>query len=130
MAFIKWNTSQRRAQLQPLEPCRARRLFASFEKARSESAASPIRMDEKRTYTGRIDQRIEERVILAFDVVDISRAYGNVQQRFGAEYTTRRIAFRGGYNTQRGFSIGIGYGFISLAFGARAPLEITQSLRF
>src|SRR5439155_13620839 len=32
------------------------------------------------------------KALAAFDIVDLSRAYGDVQQRFGVEYKTRKIA--------------------------------------
>lgn len=70
------------------------------------------------------------RTICAFDVVDLSRAYGNVQARFGAEYTTRRISLRAGYASARGFTAGFGWGILQFAFGAKAPLTVTETLRF
>jgi hypothetical protein len=70
------------------------------------------------------------RVIGAFDVVDVTRAYGNVQARLGGEYTTHGLAFRAGYNSASGFTAGFGRGWIQLAFGNRAPLQVTSTLQF
>jgi hypothetical protein len=70
------------------------------------------------------------RILIVADAVDLTRAYDNAQGRFGMEYRTRKVAFRGGYSSARGFTVGFGWGFIDLAFGARAPLEISQTLRF
>jgi hypothetical protein len=70
------------------------------------------------------------RIVAAFDVVDLTRAYDNVQARMGAEYTTKGIALRAGYSSARGFTAGFGWGWLQLAFGARAPLEVTSTLRF
>lgn len=70
------------------------------------------------------------RVVTAFDLVDLTRAYGNVQARLGAEYTTHGLSLQAGYASARGFTAGFGFGFLSLAFGAKAPLEITQTMRF
>jgi hypothetical protein len=72
----------------------------------------------------------EGKMIFAVDVVDLSRAYGNVQGRFGAEYTSKKLSLRAGYSTARGFTAGFGWGILQFAFGARAPLEVTQTLRF
>lgn len=68
--------------------------------------------------------------LFAFDLIDLTRAYGNPQARFGVEYRTRRWAVRAGYASARGFTAGLGYGWFDIAVGARAPLEITQTLRF
>jgi hypothetical protein len=70
------------------------------------------------------------RAIAAYDMVDLGRAYGDTQQRIGIEYSTKRVAFRGGYSSARGFTVGFGWGFLEFAYGARAPLEITQYLHF
>lgn len=70
------------------------------------------------------------RLTAVADAVDLSRAYGNVQGRIGAEYETRRIAFRAGYTSARGFTFGFGWGFVQLAFGERAPLTVSEFLRF
>ncbi|MEP6756421.1 MAG: hypothetical protein ABJA67_13030 [Chthonomonadales bacterium] len=64
------------------------------------------------------------------DAVDITRAYGNVQGRLGMELTTRKVSYRLGYSSARGFTAGIGWRFVQVAFGARAPLEIIKTLRF
>jgi hypothetical protein len=68
--------------------------------------------------------------ITAFDLVDVTSAYGNPQARVGMEYTSRGFSLRGGYASSRGFIVGFGWGFLDLAFGGRAPLEITQTLKF
>ncbi|MCC6728028.1 MAG: conjugal transfer protein TraF [Chthonomonadales bacterium] len=73
---------------------------------------------------------VEGRVVTAFDVVDITRSYGDVQARLGAEYATRGLALRAGYSSAAGFTAGFGYGFLQFAFGGRAPLEVVQTLRF
>jgi hypothetical protein len=70
------------------------------------------------------------RMLVAFDAVDVTRAYSNVQGRFGVEYASRGVALRGGYSTATGFTAGFGWGFLQIAFGARAPLSITETLRF
>jgi len=70
------------------------------------------------------------KIVLAYDLVDIGRAYGPLQHRLGCEYRTRGVALRAGYSSVRGFTGGFGWGFLDFAFGARAPLEVTQSLRF
>ena len=69
-------------------------------------------------------------MIFAFDVVDVTRAYGNPHARFGTDYTTRKISLRSGYSSARGFTVGVQYGFFDIAIGARAPLSISQTLRF
>jgi hypothetical protein len=70
------------------------------------------------------------RLLFAADAVDLTRAYGNVQGRIGAEYKTRGIALRAGYASARGFTVGFGWGYFDIAFGARAPLGLSQTLRF
>ena len=72
----------------------------------------------------------KQRMLLALDAVDLTSAYGPAQARFGIEYRTRGIALRGGYSSARGFIVGFGWGFLDLAYGVRAPLEITHQLRF
>ncbi len=70
------------------------------------------------------------RVLVAADVVDITRAYGNVQGRTGIEYRVKKLAFQTGYSSARGFTAGIGYRAFQIAVGSRTPLEIAQTLRF
>ncbi len=70
------------------------------------------------------------KMVFAADAVDLSRAYGNVQGRLGAEYTSKKLSLRAGYSSARGFTAGFGWGFLQFAFGAKAPLEVTQTLRF
>jgi len=65
-----------------------------------------------------------------FDVVDLTRAYSNVQARMGGEYTTKGVSLRAGYNSGTGFTAGIGWGWLQLAFGNRADLQVTSTLRF
>ncbi len=70
------------------------------------------------------------RFLGVLDVVDLTRAYDNVQARIGGEYTTKGLALRAGYSSARGFTAGFGFGFLQFAFGARAPLQVTSTLRF
>ncbi len=70
------------------------------------------------------------RVVVAADAIDLTAAYNHVQGRIGVEYATKRIGLRAGYASARGFTVGFGWGFLQLAFGARAPLEIIQTLHF
>src|SRR5262249_50881913 len=49
------------------------------------------------------------KVVFAADVVDLSRAYGNVQGRLGAEYTSKKLSLRAGYSSARGFTAGFGW---------------------
>jgi hypothetical protein len=68
--------------------------------------------------------------LMAADLVDFTRAYGNVQGRVGAEYRTKRLAFRTGYASPSGFIVGVGiYGF-DIAFGGRSPFTISDQLHF
>jgi hypothetical protein len=72
-----------------------------------------------------------DNVVVALDLVDLTRAYGAAQVRLGAEYqTTRKIALRTGYNSAGGFTVGVGYGAFNFAYGNRVPLEVTHTLRF
>lgn len=68
--------------------------------------------------------------ILAFDLVDINRAYGDAQARLGAEFKAGSIALRTGYSSQGGFTYGVGLGQFDLSFGKTLPLEVNQRLRF
>jgi hypothetical protein len=68
--------------------------------------------------------------LAAFDAVDLTRAYSDVQGRVGVEYVTRRVALRAGYSSARGFTAGFGWGWLELAFGNRVPLMVTETLRF
>ncbi len=70
------------------------------------------------------------KMIFALDAVDLTRAYGNPQARYGMQYRTKRLALRAGYASARGFTVGFGYGWFDFAYGARAPLEVTETLRF
>ncbi len=70
------------------------------------------------------------RVLVAADIVDITRAYGNVQGRTGIEYRVKKFAFQTGYSSARGFTAGVGYRAFQIAVGSRTPLEIAQTLRF
>jgi hypothetical protein len=70
------------------------------------------------------------RMVFAADAVDLSAAYGNVQGRVGAEYASHKWAVRAGYASARGFTFGLGLRYFDVAIGARAPLEISQTLRF
>ncbi len=71
-----------------------------------------------------------KRIIVAVDAVDINEAYGAMQGRLGVEYKIGPIALWGGYATNRGLTAGFGWGFLEFAFGAKAPLEVTHTLRF
>ena len=70
------------------------------------------------------------RLLAAADVTDVTRAYSNTQGRFGLEYSSRRFAVRGGYNTAGGFNVGLGLGSFDIAFGGRVPLQISEFMRF
>lgn len=70
------------------------------------------------------------KLLLALDAVDLTRAYSDVQGRFGVEYSTRKVALRAGYSTAVGFTAGFGYGWLELAFGNKSPLTVTETLRF
>jgi hypothetical protein len=70
------------------------------------------------------------RVVAAIDGVDLGQAYGARQGRMGIEYGSKGWAIRGGYSTERGFTIGLGLKFLDIAIGARQPLGISQVLRF
>jgi hypothetical protein len=72
----------------------------------------------------------KQRFIGALDFVDLTSAYGDPQARFGVEYKTRRVAFRGGYSSARGFVVGFGWGYLDVAYGPRVPLEVAHVLRF
>jgi hypothetical protein len=70
------------------------------------------------------------KALVAFDAVDLTRAYSNVQGRLGVEYSTRKVSLRAGYSTATGLTAGFGWGFLQLAFGNRAPLTVAETLRF
>ena len=71
------------------------------------------------------------RMVFAFDLVDLTRAYSDIQGRLGVEYDTRKgLTLQAGYNSARGFTAGFGYGILQFAFGAKADLTVTQFLRF
>ena len=68
--------------------------------------------------------------LFAADAVDLTRAYSNVQGRIGMEYSTRKVSFRAGYSSAVGLTAGFGWGWLQLAFGNRAPLDVATTLRF
>lgn len=70
------------------------------------------------------------RFVAALDGVDLTRSYGDMQGRFGLEYTTQQVSYRAGYASARGFTVGLGWRSLQIAVGAKAPLEIAQTLRF
>ena len=67
--FIQRNARQRRAEFQPPEPSRERRLLARYQQLRSQPAARSRRMHKECPYARRVHSGIEERIILSFDVV-------------------------------------------------------------
>lgn len=68
---------------------------------------------------------------LVADLVDLTGEDGEVQLRLGAEQRVGgKLAVRGGYSSAQGFTYGVGVAGFDLAFGKRAPLEITKTLRF
>jgi hypothetical protein len=69
--------------------------------------------------------------LVAFDLVDIGSAYGDVEARLGGEIRAGRFALRAGYASGGGgLTYGVGIGSFDLAFGAHTPVAVTRSLNF
>jgi hypothetical protein len=74
---------------------------------------------------------IDTNLTLAADWVDIRGARDRPQLRLGVEARLPRAwALRGGYNTKYGFSVGLGWESIGIAYSERAPLLLSQSFAF
>jgi hypothetical protein len=74
---------------------------------------------------------VSDYVVLAADLVDLTRAQGNSQVRLGAELRGNTgLALRGGYNTGTGFTAGVGFGTLGIAFSQNTPVMLTQSITF
>jgi hypothetical protein len=68
--------------------------------------------------------------VAALDLADLTRSYVSPEARVGAEYETHRLALRAGYSSAVGFTAGFGWGWFQFAFGNRAPLVVSEALRF
>ncbi|MHB9023351.1 MAG: conjugal transfer protein TraF [Armatimonadota bacterium] len=74
---------------------------------------------------------VTDYLVLAADVVDITKAVGNPQLRLGAELRGNTgVALRGGYGSDTGFTAGVGYGNLGIAFTQNTPIMLTQSITF
>ena len=74
---------------------------------------------------------VNKNVTLAMDLVDIGSHFGKSNLRLGGELRgPSSIALRGGYNTEYGFTGGIGYGGFNLAYSQKAPLMISGNAAF
>jgi hypothetical protein len=67
----------------------------------------------------------------AADLADITGSTGRPQLRAGAEYKLNfQIAVRGGYNSATGFTAGIGFFGLDVAFAKNQPLEVVKTIDF
>ncbi len=74
---------------------------------------------------------VDDNLTLAADWVDLSGAYDRPQIRLGIETRLpNNLALRGGYNSTDGFTVGVGWGDIGLAYSAHAPMLISESIAF
>jgi len=74
---------------------------------------------------------VKPMVTLAADLVDLTKAHGDPQVRVGGELRLPlSLALRGGYNTVSGFTAGIGFGGLGIAYSKHTPILITEAIKF
>lgn len=73
----------------------------------------------------------DQQITLAVDLVDITGNAGASHVRAGCEYRLPGgIALRGGYNSEDGFTGGIGFGNLGIAVSKEAPVMVTSTIAF
>ncbi|MBI1331879.1 MAG: hypothetical protein JST12_00740 [Armatimonadetes bacterium] len=74
---------------------------------------------------------VQDKVLMAADLVDIGNNSGGQQFRAGAEFKIGGNSyFRTGYNTQTAFTYGFSVGGFNIQLGGKAPLSLTSVIRF
>lgn len=74
---------------------------------------------------------VSELATLAVDVVDLTHKIDSTTLRLGAELRTPLgLALRGGYNTQNGFTAGLGLGDFGLAYSKDTPIMVSHTVAF
>ncbi|GAB4455834.1 MAG: hypothetical protein OHK0029_12590 [Armatimonadaceae bacterium] len=71
------------------------------------------------------------KLTLAADWTDMTSSAGPTQLRLGGEYRfDQRFQVRGGYNSTNGFTWGLGFFGLDIAFGRNQPLEAVTTIGF
>lgn len=74
---------------------------------------------------------VQDKLLMAADLVDIGNNASGQELRYGAEYAVGKSAFiRAGYNSRTAFTYGLSIGGFNLQLGGKVPLSITSSVRF
>ncbi len=74
---------------------------------------------------------VQDKLLMAADLVDIGNNSGGQQLRYGAEYAIGKNTFlRAGYNSQTAFTYGLSFGGFNVQLGGKAPLSLTTVIRF
>ena len=84
------------------------------------------------TYSIGFAQQVTRKFLVALDVVDLNHAYNtNSELRVGAEYRLLGIAaLRGGYSSDTGYTVGIGFGSLGIAYSKTAPVLFSEAVTF
>jgi hypothetical protein len=74
---------------------------------------------------------VQDKFLMAADLVDIGNNAGGQQLRYGAEFAVSKNVFlRAGYNSLTAFTYGLSIGSFNLQLGGKAPLSLTSAIRF
>jgi len=83
-----------------------------------------------RTYSVGIGH-VQDKLLLAADMVDIGNRAGRAETRYGAELTlTKGFAVRAGYNSRTAFSFGLSLGGFNIQVAGNAPITLGTVIRF
>lgn len=74
---------------------------------------------------------VQDKLLMAADLVDIGNNAGGQQLRYGAEYAISKTIFlRAGYNSQTAMTYGLSINGFNLQLGGKVPLSLTTVIRF
>ncbi|MBX3113295.1 MAG: conjugal transfer protein TraF [Fimbriimonadaceae bacterium] len=68
--------------------------------------------------------------VFAADFIDALNGGDRKELRVGSEYLMGNLAFRGGYESRSGFTVGFGIGGFNMAFGGNSSGQFSYALRF
>jgi hypothetical protein len=74
---------------------------------------------------------VQDKLLLAADVIDLGNRAGRMETRYGAELTLNKsLVFRAGYNSRTAFTYGFSLGGLNIQLGGQAPITLGSVIRF
>jgi hypothetical protein len=78
-----------------------------------------------------VGAKLTDKVLGAFDLIDVGNRAGRFQVAAGAEVmVTNWLGVRAGYNSKTSFTLGLSFAGLSINLAGRAPLSAVASFRF